>query len=76
MTPCDTVNNGMLRIYYTFQREKRALNIYRNNYNMYTEWKIIKVKVKLSLCLTKHHAMKMDWGSGSISPCILDLGTR
>jgi len=33
-------------------------------------------KVKLSLCLTKHHAMKMYWGSGGIAPRILDLGTR
>jgi hypothetical protein len=35
-----------------------------------------KVKVKLSLCLTKHNAMKTYWGSGSIAPRILDLGTR
>jgi hypothetical protein len=32
-------------------------------------------KVKLSLCLTKHHAMKTNWGSGGIAPRILDLGT-
>jgi hypothetical protein len=24
----------------------------------------LKVKVKLSLCVTKHHAMKTYWGSG------------
>jgi hypothetical protein len=35
-----------------------------------------KKKVKLSLCLTKHHAMKTYWGSGSIAPCIPDLGTK
>jgi hypothetical protein len=35
----------------------------------------VKVKVKLSLCLTKHHAMKVYWESGGIAPCILDLGT-
>jgi hypothetical protein len=35
-----------------------------------------KVNVKLSLCLTKHRSMKMYRGSGSIAPCILDLGTR
>jgi hypothetical protein len=35
-----------------------------------------KVKVKLSLCLTKHHAMKTHWGSGGVAPRILDLGTR
>jgi hypothetical protein len=33
-------------------------------------------KVKLSLCLTNHHAMKMYLGSGGIAPCILDLGAR
>jgi len=34
------------------------------------------VKVKMSLCLTKHHVMKKYWGSGRIAPCILFLGTR
>jgi hypothetical protein len=34
------------------------------------------VKVKLPLCLTKHHAMKTYWRSGGIAPRILDLGTR
>jgi hypothetical protein len=29
------------------------------------------VKVKLSLCLTKHHAMKAYWGSRGIAPFIL-----
>jgi hypothetical protein len=29
-----------------------------------------------SLCLTKHYDMKAYWGSGSIAPRILDLGTR
>jgi hypothetical protein len=33
-------------------------------------------KVKLSLCLTKHYAMKTYWGSGSIAPHILNLGIR
>jgi hypothetical protein len=37
--------------------------------------KKVKVKAKLSLCLTKHHA-KTYWGSGGIAPRILDLGTR
>jgi hypothetical protein len=39
-------------------------------------WQGWKVKVKLSLCLTKHHSMKTYWGSGDISSRILDLGTR
>jgi hypothetical protein len=30
---------------------------------------------KLSLCLTKHHAMKTYWGEG-IAPRILGLATR
>jgi hypothetical protein len=30
-----------------------------------------KVKVKLSLCLTKHHGMKAYWGSGRTAPRIL-----
>jgi len=34
----------------------------------------MKVKVK-SLCLTKHHAMKMHWGGG-IAPHTLDVGTK
>jgi hypothetical protein len=34
-----------------------------------------KAKVKLSLCLTKHHTMKTSWKSGVINPRILDLGT-
>jgi hypothetical protein len=36
----------------------------------------VKVKVKLSLRLPKHHAMKTYWGSGGIAPRIFDLGTR
>jgi hypothetical protein len=36
----------------------------------------LKIKVKLSPCLTKLHAMKTYWGSGGIAPRILDLGTR
>jgi hypothetical protein len=34
-----------------------------------------EVKVKLSLCLSKHHAMKTNSGSEGIAPRILDLGT-
>jgi hypothetical protein len=33
-----------------------------------------EIKVKLSPCLTKHHAMKTYWGSGGIAPHILGLG--
>jgi hypothetical protein len=31
----------------------------------------MKVKIKLPLCLTKHSAMKMYWGSGGKVPLIL-----
>jgi hypothetical protein len=31
----------------------------------------VKVRVKLSLCLTKRHAMKTCWGSEGIAPRIL-----
>jgi hypothetical protein len=34
-----------------------------------------KVKVNLSLCLTKHHAMKTYWG-GDIAPRIHDLSSK
>jgi len=37
---------------------------------------IITVKVKISLCFTKHHAMRTYWESRGMSPVILDLGTR
>jgi hypothetical protein len=37
---------------------------------------VINVKVKLSLCLTKHHTMKMYWVSGGIAARILVLCTR
>jgi hypothetical protein len=36
----------------------------------------VKVKVKLTLCLTEHHAMKAYLRSGGIDPRILDLCTR
>jgi len=32
---------------------------------------LVTLKVKFSLCLTKHHAMKAYWGSGGIAPRIL-----
>jgi hypothetical protein len=38
--------------------------VYANDIN-------ILVKIKLSLCLTKHHTMKAYWGSGGIAPIIL-----
>jgi hypothetical protein len=55
------------------------MHLSRNGHNSLTKHLTpthkVKVKVKLSLCLTKHHAMKAYWGSGGIVPRILDLGT-
>jgi hypothetical protein len=34
------------------------------------------VKVKVKLSPSTHHAMKVYWGNGSITPSILDFGTR
>jgi hypothetical protein len=45
---------------------------HRFQYLYWQYWRIKgKVKVKLSLCLTKHHAMKAYWESGGIAPLIL-----
>jgi len=39
-----------------------------------TGWRTrVQYLVKLTLCFTKHHAMKAYWWSGSIAPHILRL---
>jgi hypothetical protein len=35
----------------------------------------VKAKIKLSLCLTKHHATKTYWESGDVTPLTLNVGT-
>jgi hypothetical protein len=45
----------------------------KNQTSTGSQWRIVWW---LSLCLTKHHAMKTYWGSGYIAPRSLDLGTR
>jgi hypothetical protein len=40
------------------------------SYTRYFLWNVLKVNVKLSPCLTKHHAMKAYWGSGGTAPRI------
>jgi hypothetical protein len=52
---------------------KYVMKVYENGSELANK---LLLKVKLSLCLTKHHAMKMHWGSGGIGPHILDLSTR
>jgi hypothetical protein len=41
-----------------------------------TKGKVKDKGIKLSLCLSKHYAMKIYRESGGIAPRILDLGTR
>jgi len=55
--------------------ECNVYEFYVYNYVIYA-YNVCNVKVKVSLCLTKHHAVKAYWGSGGIAPRILDLGTR
>jgi hypothetical protein len=64
-------------------KEPQKANILFYTFSSSRFWKvgsmiIIKLKVKLSLsfALTEQHTMKAYWGSGSIAPRILDLGTR
>jgi hypothetical protein len=40
------------------------------------QWVKVKIEVKSSCVLTRHHAQKAYWASGGIAPRILDLGTR
>jgi hypothetical protein len=48
----------------------------KRNVTWNSTYTFIKVKIKLSLFLTKLHAMKTYWGSGGIALRILDLATR
>jgi hypothetical protein len=54
-------------------REEHRLRVLRRIFGIREEraggWG--KLKVKLSLRLTKHHAMKAYWGRGGIAPLIL-----
>jgi hypothetical protein len=53
-----------------------AIEVYTFKNLVWVNYIKVKVRVNLSLCLTKCHAMRTYWGSGGIAPCILDLGTR
>jgi hypothetical protein len=46
-------------------RKKKHARIFNEN-----------VAAHSSLRITKHHAMKTYWGSGGITPRILELGTK
>jgi len=77
---------GIGRIYFSSPRVQTGSGDHSASYKMGTRssflggkaaagrsWPLT-LKVKLSLCLTKHHAMKMYW-DGGIVPLIFDLGT-
>jgi hypothetical protein len=50
----------------------------RNRKELAGGWRRLydEVKVKLSLCLTKHHAIKAYWGVHIYLHAFFDLGTR
>jgi hypothetical protein len=52
----------------------RGMQLIRNIKMLFAGYHVTKCKegkVKLSLCLTEHHAMKAYWGSGCIASLIL-----
>jgi hypothetical protein len=55
---------------YTIMARNVLCSRYKNLYSC------VASKVKLPLCLTKHHAMKTHWGNGGIAIRILKLDTR
>jgi hypothetical protein len=66
-------------MHYIFSKSDQLRSVFasvKNKPEMYKSYVELKVKVKLSLFLTKHHAMKTYWGSGVIAPRIIVLGTR
>jgi len=52
------------------RRESNPRTILSVVLRKYETW-YLTVKVKVSLCLTKHHAMKTYWWSEGIAACIL-----
>jgi hypothetical protein len=67
----DLVWNDMHCVPWVNFSEKISHNVYYQ-----VSLLVCTVKVKLSLCLTKYHAIKMYWGGGGTAPRILDSGTR
>jgi hypothetical protein len=62
--------------WYKTAARKKCFQGNKTKKNILQHISLVKKKVKLSLCLTKHHAMKTYWGSGGTAPLILDLGMR
>jgi hypothetical protein len=61
-----------LLIVYRLRETRRKLTAFCSSlqHGFWVKLKVT-VKVKLSVSLTKHHAMKTFLGSGGIAPCIL-----
>jgi hypothetical protein len=55
----------------------RGIELWSSKRSHYNDWATLAHHraYELSLCLTKHHTMKMHWGNGGMAPCILVLGT-
>jgi hypothetical protein len=60
--------------FFDFNTESLNAGCYRKQRVFFTFFDFVTLKgkkVKLSLCLTKHHTMKTYWGSGGTVPLIL-----
>jgi hypothetical protein len=72
----DDESNGGPRFHRTDENAEKVRNLVHSHRRLSIRSVAGKGKLKLSLCLTKQHAMKTYWGSGGIAPRILDLSTR
>jgi hypothetical protein len=70
---CEYYKQSKLEKVHSLILDQRLRNT--NGYQLYITVQSGMLVCRLSLCLSKHHAMKTYWGSGGIAPCILDLGT-
>jgi len=65
-------NNYQFRYYSKlFKANLNPLDLHKKDFGLSPFMSQIKIKIKLSLCLTKHHAMKANWRCGGIPPRIL-----
>jgi hypothetical protein len=72
----DCVNHEILLVKLHYYDIQRTVANWFGSYLTNTKEKGKLSKVKLFLCLTKHHTMKTYGGIGSISPGIFHLSTR
>jgi hypothetical protein len=72
-----SVTQSVLQVYYDLQFEEPCLKEGTSQVHLLKEEQVIVVKyegkkVNFFLSLTKHHAMKMNWGNGGTAPRILN----